>query len=463
MNYRHLIALFFLIFFIIACSKQVTQVKSGQADSPFLSYMEPSEQRKGDAEAGKKYLLYGGYVDSGIPIKLFGNFFGNSKDDLKREGIAQGIPHNFNAFVSDEGAEIVSPNCLQCHAGYIDGEFILGLGNTDGDFTMNTGAVSPMLDAVIASTFGQDSPQWKSYERFSQAIKATGPEIITEVVGANSADKIAAVLAAHRDQHSLEWIEEEMIDLPDEVVPTDVPPWWLLKKKNAMFYTGVGRGDYARISMASSILTLKDSTKAREVDENFVNVIAFLKSLEAPKYKFEIDQDLAYKGQSIFENNCSKCHGTYGDKEYYPNYLVDVELVDTDRALLNANFGYGPFVDWYNGSWFGQMPNAAKLVPGDGYVAPPLDGIWASAPYLHNGSVPTVEMLLNSKARPAIWKKQEGYDQSALGLNYITLEEKADKFTYDTSLYGYGNHGHRFGDKLSSEERMAVIEYLKTL
>lgn len=462
MKSPHYISLFVLGIVLLACSKQVTDPQASDAFM-HLTKLPASEQRPGNAEAGKEYLLYGGYVDSGIPLSLFGNFFNSVNDELGRSGIAEGIPHGFNAFTNDDGVDVVSPNCLQCHAGYIDGDFILGLGNTDADFTTNTGALSVMLDAVIASTYGMDSPQWKSYERFSTAMKATGPEIITEVVGANSADKIAAVLAAHRDQESLEWKEEEMIQLPDEVVPTDVPPWWLLKKKHAMFYTGVGQGDYARISMASSVLTIKDTTKAREIDDHFADVIAFLYSLEPPVYKYDVDESLAIQGESIFESKCSTCHGSYGVNEVYPNYLVDVELVDTDKALLDANFGYGPFVDWYNGSWFGQMPNAAKLVPGNGYVAPPLDGIWATAPYLHNGSVPTMELLLNSSLRPAIWKKEEGYNQEELGLNYQVLTTKQDKYSYDTSVFGYGNSGHRFGDKLTESERKAVIEYLKTI
>ena len=458
----HYISLLIIGILLLACSKQVTDTQNN-GDLIHLTNLEASEQREGNADLGKEYLLYGGYVDSGIPLSLFGNFFNSANDELKRTGIAEGIPHGFNAFTNDEGIDVVSPNCLQCHAGYIDDEFILGLGNTDADFTMNTGSLSVMLDAVIASTYGMDSPQYVSYERFSTAMKTTGPEIITEVVGANSADKIAAVLAAHRDQETLEWKDEEMILLPEEVVPTDVPAWWLLKKKHAMFYTGVGQGDYARISMASSVLTIKDTTKAKEIDSHFADVIAYLYTLEAPTYKYEIDESLALHGESIFEANCATCHGSYGINEIYPNYLVDVELVDTDRALLNANFGYGPFVEWYNGSWFGKMPNAAKLVPGNGYVAPPLDGIWATAPYLHNGSVPTVEMLLNSSLRPGIWKKQTGYNKTELGLNYEVLDSKKDKFSYDTSLFGYGNFGHRFGDKLSDAERTAVIEYLKTL
>ena len=58
-------------------------------------------------------------------------------------------------------------------------------------------------------------------------------------------------------------------------------------------------------------------------------------------------------------------------------------------------------IDWYSRSWFSNGDHPAKLVfPFNGYVAPPLDGVWITAPYFHNGSVPTIEAVLNSKFVP---------------------------------------------------------------
>jgi len=448
---------------IIACSKQVIMDEKFEPPADKVSTLAPSDQRVGDAEKGRTYLLEGGYVDSGIPLELFNMFFAGGLDELNRGGINEGVPHEYNAFINDEDVGIVSPNCLQCHAGYIDGQFILGLGNSDANFTQNTAAVTGLLDAAVISNYGMDSPEYRGYERFATAIKATGDKIITEVVGANSADKIAAVLAAHRNRDDLSWVDEPMLDIPEEVVPTDVPAWWLLKKKSAMFYTAVGRGDFARISMASSVLTMKDSMTAREIDNNFVDVIAYIKSLEPPQYTGAVDNAKAAEGETLFNQNCSGCHGTYGDTPTYPNLLVDVSFVKTDPSLLDANFGYGGFVDWYNSSWFDQEPNAAQLVPGNGYVAPPLDGIWATAPYLHNGSVPTIEALLNSEIRPVFWKKTGNYDHVSLGHGFQVEPSKTDSHTYDTNLVGYGNMGHTFGDRLTQVERMQIIEYLKTI
>jgi hypothetical protein len=107
-------------------------------------------------------------------------------------------------------------------------------------------------------------------------------------------------------------------------------------------------------------------------------------------------------------------------------------------------------------------------------MPPPLDGVWATAPYFHNGSVPTIELVLNSKARPAVWERVDqddtNYDEDALGWpwkapSYSQADAPADEkpHVYDTSYWSQSNTGHTFGDALTDSERRSVIEYLKTL
>ena len=218
--------------------------------------------------------------------------------------------------------------------------------------------------------------------------------------------------------------------------------------------------------MASSLLTLQDSTEARVVDNNFQDVLAYINSLEAPLYPEAIDNTLAEEGQAIFSEKCAYCHGTYGINETYPNFLVDLETIGTDSLLSQSNFSENIFMDWYNTSWFAQEPYRGYLQGGNGYIAPPLDGIWATAPYLHNGSIPTLEDLLNSPQRPVYWKRSfqtNDLDYTKVGWNYTVESSKVDNETYDSTLPGYGNQGHIFGDDLSNEGRRALIEYLKTL
>ena len=75
--------------------------------------------------------------------------------------------------------------------------------------------------------------------------------------------------------------------------------------------------------------------------------------------------------------------------------------------------------------------------------------------------------------RPAFWKHSEppAYDPAALGWRHEVLAQGKAAFNdalekvrvYDTTLPGYGNGGHLFGDTLTESERDALLEYLKTL
>ena len=271
---------------------------------------------------------------------------------------------------------------------------------------------------------------------------------------------------AHRDPKSFKWLDSSQVPIPEELIPTDVPPWWLLKKKHAMFYNGFGRGDFGRFLMASNLLTVTDTSEAAEVDKHFNDVLAWIYSLQPPVYPQTINTKLAESGQLIFEASCSGCHGTYGKDADYPNLLIPEETIQTDSLLYSSNYSSPQFVNWFNQSWFTTGDHPAMLVHFKGYIAPPLDGIWATAPYLHNGSVPNLETLLNSKLRPKYWSrdfKNPQYDIDSPGWKYKEESVAVNKDTYNTTLKGYSNAGHTFGDKLSNEERTALIEYLKTL
>jgi len=113
------------------------------------------------------------------------------------------------------------------------------------------------------------------------------------------------------------------------------------------------------------------------------------------------------------------------------------------------------------------------MVATKGYVAPPLDEVWATAPYLHNGSVPTLGDLLDSEQRPDHWRRSFGtdltkdYDCERVGWKTDRDPEAQGAFDarriYDSAKPGYGNRGHTFGDPLSASDRKALLEYLKTL
>jgi hypothetical protein len=159
----------------------------------------------------------------------------------------------------------------------------------------------------------------------------------------------------------------------------------------------------------------------------------------------------------------------------------------TSLAIGTNEFGpaLGQLVEKTVNYWYGRQTPAVndadrQKISGsrtNGIQAPlaykvrPLNGVWATPPYLHNGSVPNVYALLSPFAeRPAkFYLGNREYDPVNLGYRTDKLD---NGFEYDTSLAGNSNHGHEFSDQkgdgvigraLSPDERKALIEYLKTL
>lgn len=449
-----------LLFF--ACATTISSVP--KADQPVAIPANP--QQTGDASKGYYYLITGDYIKSGVPYNIYqkGQKFQPSKPSLNRSGPNAAIPYDFTYIKAANGAELVVPNCLFCHAQTWGDSVVVGLGNSLSDYTMPQDASLKMSELAL-NVLASDEEK-AAGANLIRSGKAAFPYLVTATKGVNIADKLTAVLAAHRDPKSFVWNDKPSIKIPEEVIPTDVPAWWLLKKKNAMFYNGFGRGDFSRFLMAANLLTVTDTSEANEVLSHFDDVLAYLYSIEPPKYPGAFDEAKALQGKKLFENNCSKCHGTYGEKEEYPNLLIPSHIIKTDSALLTSNFSSKPFLNWFEKSWFKLGERPASLQPFHGYIAPPLDGVWITAPYLHNGSVPDLYTLLNSKARPTFWERnfdQPVYDYQKVGWQYATKDKQYTRSTYNTTLKGYGNNGHYFGDKLSDDERWAVIEYLKTL
>jgi len=106
------------------------------------------------------------------------------------------------------------------------------------------------------------------------------------------------------------------------------------------------------------------------------------------------------------------------------------------------------------------------MVKDVGYASQPLDGIWLRAPYLHNGSVPSLTALLvPPQERPAtFWRGCDIYDPVAVGFRSTPGDDDCPRvFLLDTAERGNGNGGHLYGTDLPPEEKAALVEYLKSL
>ncbi len=196
------------------------------------------------------------------------------------------------------------------------------------------------------------------------------------------------------------------------------------------------------------------AAKFRQWEDDFKAIFAWIESLEPPRYPWAIDRELAATGKQVFSHSCARCHGTYGDKPTYPNKIVPIAQVGTDRVRLDSLTAVHR--KGYERSWFDDYGKEKVIAEPGGYVAPPLDGIWASAPYLHNGSVPTLWHLFHAKERPIVWQRTEdGYDREKIGLEvtvFDNLPSEADsgkqkRRYFDTRLPSKSAAGHLFPDR----------------
>jgi hypothetical protein len=344
--------------------------------------------------------------------------------------------------------QALTVDCLVCHGGSILGKSYIGLGNSSLDYQ-------------------------SFYEEMSGPAgrRVSPPFRFANVRGTSEAGGMAVFLLGYRQPDLRLRLFREDLGLTDDMCE-DPPAWWILKKKKTMYHTGGADTRSVRSLMQFMMSPLNLPSAIHQAEADFKDIRQFLLSIQPPKYPLPIDHKLAAKGKALFETTCTKCHGTYGEKWTYPNKIIPIEDIGTDRRRFDGITK--KFTDYYNKSWFAKE---YKAIANDGYQAPPLDGIWATAPYFHNGSVPTVAQVLNSKTRPKVYTRSFGtdrsdYDSKKLGWKVKVLNGGPDpavtkphemRKVYDTRLPGRGNGGHTYGDRLREYERQAIIEYLKTI
>jgi hypothetical protein len=99
-----------------------------------------------------------------------------------------------------------------------------------------------------------------------------------------------------------------------------------------------------------------------------------------------------------------------------------------------------------------------------GYANMPLDGVWLRAPYLHNGSVPDLRALLFPEERPTMFfRAYDVYDWDRVGFVSQGAAAEREGVRFDTTQRGNTNTGHTYGVTLPSSDKLALLEYLKTL
>jgi mono/diheme cytochrome c family protein len=471
----------------------------------------------------------------------------------------------------------ISMNCYICHGGQIgfenEGEglgSIPGMGNTNTDMMIfmrdiSRGLVGGLLPIALNNTRGT-----------SNAVGAF--DMLTLVWDVDTLSlapnplKLPFTHSYHGNQDMPNWWN------------TSHRPRKFFDGGVSVDATRIDMAAADQVNLLQSGASRRAATELHDQD-----LQAYVDAQVAPKFPGEIDQSLAEQGAIVFHNknlwsdernagipqpqgngSCAGCHGVYSPRYAHDeaflddpslvgvaSYLVPLEIIQTDPARA---LSISPKVrEVFRSTWWGYPDGVdGYLAPGEkgvlqeyiddfaypiinpdgrptqgacgwiedfGYLAPPLYGVWASSPYFHNGSVPTLRQVLKPEERPTIWRRYDspvagnvkGYDMSLqaydltdqvgwkydeycsrqdssvaecsgdnrvvnnllyqwldsmkddiwilgfLSKPYGTQKQIDRRKIFNTHDFSNSNSGHEFTQVLSDVEVRALVEYMKTL
>jgi hypothetical protein len=253
--------------------------------------------------------------------------------------------------------------------------------------------------------------------------------------------------------------------------PQRSPGWWLLHYKERIYVDGSAQASGHRSMMATLVAFGVTPDQLMTKEDSFVDIAHYIRSIESPCWDMTtLDAPKMARGQKVFEANCSRCHVVHnGQDARYPNNVVTLGEVGTDP--MRAQRFRVQEAAALSASWFGVPPFQST----GGYLAQPVVGIWARAPYFHNGSVPDLTGVLDPTQRPTRWRRAgsggelSDYDVDRVGFRYEEVATPPDpntregRLVYDTTREGMSNGGHTFGAPLTDVERADLLEYLRGL
>ena len=200
--------------------------------------------------------------------------------------------------------------------------------------------------------------------------------------------------------------------------------------------------------------------------DNAVKTTHFTGGLPSTPYPFDIDEKAAKRGERLYGEYCASCHINNSRKVF-----TDAGT-DSNRANMWSPFTRTGLISLLRTACPTTNTTCATVTDPEiititgGYTAPPLDGIWARAPYLHNGSVPTIEALLTNVRPTTFYRGNIAYDEAGLG---FVSDDPTKGVLFDTRKDGMSNAGHSTAafngdiDWTKGNHLEDLIAYLKTL
>lgn len=468
-------------------------------------------QEYSDIERHFRHGSIGSEQSSGLPVKLlntlpvvFPEHFGGNKDYsgfgfLYASGDDNlDLPIGFATGMRN-GVDVAWLNCAVCHTGQVkhNGQILTISGMPANQLKLRELFLA-LFDMAIDHRFNPDVllPRIEEvngglgfFEKLSYRYIVL-PQVQQELIERRS--KLGAVFAAQPDWGPgrvdtftaykllhLNWPRSSLT--PQELVgAADFPSIFLQgpreKGNYELHWDGNNRSLQERNLSAALGAGVDEETVLHHSIERIAN---WLKGLQPPASLYSPDEALVQQGREIYRQNCQKCHG-YAAADGYRfegdeiGKVVPVAEIGTDRARLDSYTA--KLAEAQKAYFFAGDPKYAfrHFRKTDGYANHPLDGLWLRAPYLHNGSVPTLyHLLLPPDQRPRSFirglieldAEKGGFVAPLDCLPGGKLENGFCFSTHDAKgkpIAGNGSAGHEYGTSLPMDQRKALLEYLKT-
>ena len=245
----------------------------------------------------------------------------------------------------------------------------------------------------------------------------------------------------------------------DTVGTVDLPSLWNQRVRRGLWLHWDGNNDLVEERNKSAAIGAGATPSSLDVAA-LGRIEEWIMDLEPPSYPADrIDAVRASRGRGVYVTECASCHelGAKETGQVTPQARVgtDPERVRSFTPELAVKMNtLGEGYPW-------RFSHFRKT---EGYANMPLDGLWLRAPYLHNGSVPTLRALLFPDTRPArFYRAYDVYDWNDVGFLSSGPDAAREGVLYDTGLKGNSNAGHVYGQQLPADQKEDLLEYLKTL
>ncbi|HEV2840770.1 MAG TPA: hypothetical protein VGW39_05540 [Chthoniobacterales bacterium] len=255
-------------------------------------------------------------------------------------------------------------------------------------------------------------------------------------------------------------LSASLLNAPQPYAPIKFGLVWNVDKRTWVHWDGNTNSPIARNLLASLGLGAPMQGKRGDLDFAVVKRQTDLsEKIRPPHYPFKIDRTAAKRGAAHFETSCNACHGgPESDKRLYPVAEIGTDPNRASMFTEKLAGSFNKFLAELEAEGY-QPPKEFGVRSTGKYWAASMEGVWARSPYLHNGSVRTMQELLTPPTQRAktFHRGSQEFDATQMGFT------DAGYYVLDTSTPGNSNSGHDYGTALTADQKRDLLEYLKTL